>query len=325
MTPRGLFHEDDIIHNRWYQGNTRIYHIVFPLFLSFGVYVPIGLAWSGCFSSSTFPHCLNNPATYGIAYYPQFISLVAWFPAVTFLLNVLRRVPDRLLLVAEHVVHYFIFVVGVILYWILHFVQPPDGSGGTIRTLALWVVVTLSLLVSTSLPALLAVSNHLSCCNGARRSSMQQTTESFQRLLADKELFSQFKKVLAEHFSLENGLFWDDFRELEQMNAAKKPDQSIREALNRLYLEYVPPGAPRELNLMSRTREAVISDFNNNRLTIRSFDPVKKEVFDMMYSHSLPQFLQQQQLLHSSSGAPGSSSAGRAGMGKRRSVAMASP
>ncbi|KAI9224593.1 hypothetical protein BC828DRAFT_395191 [Blastocladiella britannica] len=293
LSPPGLFGEEDIMRGRWYQGYTIPTAMIVTLVISLGVQVPLGLYISGCFSSESvgYPGCL----TASKMLYPLAIGVALWAPSLIVILAAIRRVRDKLFLHMEIAAHYVLFVVIAVIAKIAAF----DNTSGTVNATTAIVMCSAafsSLSVSLLAPAVIAIARNARRWLRRDRLPMQQTTESFQRLLADRELFAKFKKVLAEHFSLENGLFWDDFREIEESVSAHRPESAMREDLNRLYAQYIPPNSPRELNLMSSTRDTVMRDHAACRLSVTSFAPVKKEVFDMMYSHSLPQFLQQQQM-----------------------------
>ncbi|KAI9189438.1 regulator of G-protein signaling [Blastocladiella emersonii ATCC 22665] len=289
-----FFREEDIVSGRWYRGMAIPVCIFATLVFSGLVLAPLGLLWGECFTPAKggFPACMWDGKYSNLYTMPLLLVMVGWTLFMAFILVVLTRVKDQLYLRMELTAQFLLvitmFAVGFGIQ--LAPIKDPSVDPGTATVLA--VIACVFLIAITFPVAAWGIQRIRTLVTGGAQ-PMQHTTESFQRLLADKELFAQFKKVLAEHFSLENGLFWDDFREVEVLVSTKKGDDGIKAALNKLYLLYVPPGAPRELNLMSSTRESVIRDFNGGRLSLRSFEPVKKEVFDMMYSHSLPQFLQQ--------------------------------
>ncbi|KNE61428.1 hypothetical protein AMAG_18623 [Allomyces macrogynus ATCC 38327] len=68
-------------------------------------------------------------------------------------------------------------------------------------------------------------------------------------------------------------------------------EAATRRALYQLYATYVAADAPRELNLSSRARETVAADARAGTLRVASFAGVKDEVFQVMYTNSLPRFL----------------------------------
>ncbi|KNE61429.1 hypothetical protein AMAG_06257 [Allomyces macrogynus ATCC 38327] len=68
-------------------------------------------------------------------------------------------------------------------------------------------------------------------------------------------------------------------------------DAATRRALYQLYVTYVAPDAPRELNLSSHAREMVAAEARAGTLRVASFASVKDEVFQAMYTNSLPRFL----------------------------------
>ncbi|KNE66670.1 hypothetical protein AMAG_19610 [Allomyces macrogynus ATCC 38327] len=152
--------------------------------------------------------------------------------------------------------------------------------------------------------------------------------ESLKYILQDEALFAKFKENLSRSFCLENGLFWHDLARIESLTPSSltpstcattvllspsgssppgspprgsaptsRPSTAIsaaeaatRRALYQLFATFVAPDAPRELNLSSRAREMVAAEAKAGTLRVASFASVKDEVFQAMYTNSLPQF-----------------------------------
>lgn len=97
-------------------------------------------------------------------------------------------------------------------------------------------------------------------------------------------MMEELKKVLEESYCLENGFFWTDFQDATRLHTSRSStDAEKANIVRKLYKNYIQAGAPRELNLHGGTSAALTKAYKANRLTIESFEPVRAEVFTMLY------------------------------------------
>ncbi|KNE66669.1 hypothetical protein AMAG_11785 [Allomyces macrogynus ATCC 38327] len=68
-------------------------------------------------------------------------------------------------------------------------------------------------------------------------------------------------------------------------------ETALRRGLHHLYATYVATGTARELNLSAGARERVVADVKAGTLSLASFALVRDEVFQAMYTNTLPRFL----------------------------------
>ncbi|KAJ3375311.1 hypothetical protein GGF31_004429 [Allomyces arbusculus] len=76
------------------------------------------------------------------------------------------------------------------------------------------------------------------------------------------------------------------------LRASPSPvETALRRGLHHLYATYVAAGTARELNLSAGARERVVADVKAGTLSLASFALVRDEVFQAMYTNTLPRFL----------------------------------
>ncbi|KAJ3366279.1 hypothetical protein GGF32_006728 [Allomyces javanicus] len=76
------------------------------------------------------------------------------------------------------------------------------------------------------------------------------------------------------------------------LRASPSPvETALRRGLHHLYATYVVAGTARELNLSASARERVVADVKAGTLSLASFALVRDEVFQAMYTNTLPRFL----------------------------------
>ncbi|KAI9143698.1 RGS domain-containing protein [Paraphysoderma sedebokerense] len=124
------------------------------------------------------------------------------------------------------------------------------------------------------------------------KESVNNTLDNFNKILMDRRLFAQFKKSLAEDFSIENGLFFEDLLALENdENKRKNSPKLYEKSIIAIYQNYIKPGANHELNIAAPTRKKITQEIQAKNYKLEIYEQAKKEVCQMMYQTSFPRFL----------------------------------
>ncbi|KAI9144199.1 RGS domain-containing protein [Paraphysoderma sedebokerense] len=163
-------------------------------------------------------------------------------------------------------------------------------------------LITINHTVSITIPALYAFFR-----GGHENIHVEQSMESFQRVLNDRDMFQRFKIILAEDFSIENAMFLEEYNTLAP-NSTSKTTQTILDAEStKKHIEYIVnnfiiSGSPYELNLSSKTRKSIISEAKKDNYTIEILEPAKNEVTQLMYLNSFPRFIRRMSVTSSVTG-----------------------
>ncbi|KNE63985.1 hypothetical protein AMAG_09046 [Allomyces macrogynus ATCC 38327] len=278
-----------------------------------------------------FPQCLEDPATGDttwLAYVPMLTLLVVEVLALPFVLVTIRNIHDAYYLRLESDILLAI-QFGMVTFYIVGWtpslatIMPPMWRRSTVllALIMLWVVITVVVPLFVALVQLARRHAHHKMHATGSVVSIEYTAEAFQRILEDRDQFEAFKRVLASTFCLENGLFWDDLARLDPtpfdttkpislyasppvhpaspsslpVPYGKSDDQAataLQQRLRRICEMYILPGAPRELNLVSATRERLIRAYHAHSLTVASFAEARREAFNNMYQNGFAKYLQ---------------------------------
>ncbi|XP_055915047.1 regulator of G-protein signaling 7 [Eupeodes corollae] len=110
---------------------------------------------------------------------------------------------------------------------------------------------------------------------------------SLRELLNDPIGREQFTKFLEKEYSGENLKFWESVQEMKAL-----PQSEIKEAINKIWIEFLAPDAPCPVNVDSKSvelaREAVNSPQGPNRWC---FDVAASHVYHLMKSDSYSRYL----------------------------------
>ncbi|XP_013781190.1 regulator of G-protein signaling 3-like [Limulus polyphemus] len=109
--------------------------------------------------------------------------------------------------------------------------------------------------------------------------------ESFNELMASKYGSSLFKAFLSREFSEENIEFWLACEEFKKTRSNKLPSKA-----RKIYSDFVAVQAPKEVNLDSTTRMAVMNSLSNP--DHHSFDQAQRKVQGLMERDAYHRFLQ---------------------------------
>ncbi|XP_077192407.1 regulator of G-protein signaling 13 [Paroedura picta] len=112
-----------------------------------------------------------------------------------------------------------------------------------------------------------------------------QWSQSFEKLIATKHGRIIYRSYLRTEYSDENIEFWlacESFKKI----ASQKKRISVAQ---KLFQDYIQPQAPREINIDSPTREAIIT--NIQKPTPSCFDEAQRIVYLHMERDSYPRFL----------------------------------
>ncbi|KAJ3090840.1 hypothetical protein HK102_002491 [Quaeritorhiza haematococci] len=159
-----------------------------------------------------------------------------------------------------------------------------------------------------------------------RRNHLSLSRESFKRTLEDPILFQEFKKVLAQGFTIENAFFVEEYLALKNTTAISQnhpatvvdvgethqPESALinigamvpvipeKEEQLMLYNKFIKVDAPYELNIPYHLRAAceialLPTQAKSGSAVVGVFEDVYLEVCEMMYRNSFPRFVRRRQ------------------------------
>lgn len=111
------------------------------------------------------------------------------------------------------------------------------------------------------------------------------------------KLYARFKQHLLSELSVENLMFYEEVAKFQrlmnarQMLRSRDMEWTVAESI---YYEYIAPGAPSEINVSFKDRQAVTEAIEISRdkwVDATVFDKVQAEVFRLISRDSLPRFL----------------------------------
>ncbi|XP_048758208.2 regulator of G-protein signaling 7-like isoform X12 [Ostrea edulis] len=120
---------------------------------------------------------------------------------------------------------------------------------------------------------------------------------SFFNLMKDQQGLIEFENFLLTEYSQENIRFW---KEVEDMKYG--PRSKVEATMEKIYREYLAAGAPKEINIDSKTLETV----NRNRGEMKGkpdalryiFDPAQEHIYLLMKKDSYPRFVRSDQYIN---------------------------
>ncbi|XP_064416759.1 regulator of G-protein signaling 4-like isoform X2 [Latimeria chalumnae] len=113
-----------------------------------------------------------------------------------------------------------------------------------------------------------------------------QKLESLENLLTHKYGLLAFRAFLCMEFSEENVDFWVACEDFKKTQGQSKLTLKAK----KIYEEYIAIKAPKEVNLDSLTREAVLRNLSDP--TPSCFDTAQKNIYSLMEKDSYPRFLE---------------------------------
>ncbi|KAJ3375309.1 hypothetical protein GGF31_004427 [Allomyces arbusculus] len=223
------------------------------------VLIPAGMAASHCFTDPAavptalpYPDCLSNPLYSAKKYLPLVAVLLTFIAVLPLLFVLMRGIRDTHYLRLEIMSQFVVLDLLVVGYLLM----------STVFTKSAPPIIAESALVLFSL------------------------IEAMIHALVIPTVYCLWKG-------------WTETRQCPRLAVGKSSLTTVNLELSpeslkyilQLFATYVAADAPRELNLSSRSRELVAAEAKAGTLRVASFASVKDEVFQAMYTNSLPRFL----------------------------------
>ncbi|KAI9143699.1 RGS domain-containing protein [Paraphysoderma sedebokerense] len=223
----------------------------------------------------------------GLDFLPLYIFVGLYFLLIPCFLYLIKNVKDSYYIKLEFQLTLSTFFILFCLYLVDRF-----GFGKTLTPAGdlvwLFSVVVICHTISVTAPVLGVDIMKLR----PTKESVNNTLDNFNKILMDRRLFAQFKKSLAEDFSIENGLFFEDLLALENdENKRKNSPKLYEKSIIAIYQSYIKSGANNEINIPAPTRKKIIQEINAKNFELEIYEQAKKEVCQMMYQNSFPRFL----------------------------------
>ncbi|KAI9145077.1 RGS domain-containing protein [Paraphysoderma sedebokerense] len=238
------------------------------------------LGYTGCFTNGN-DQCDNQS---GDGYLPLYAFVVIFFLSIPWFSYLIRKVRDSFYIRLEFQCALSAFFVFFLLYVLDEYTDALQSiSPGP--TFWMWLAVVITHTICVTIPAVYAFYyKYLQ-----KSILVDNTMEAFNKVLMDHRLFASFKKTLAEDFSIENGLFWDDWLTLQPTDEKKTVD--IPKTVLHMYETYIQVGAKYELNISSTCRKKISKEIAEKNYKPEILEAAKNEVFQMMYLNSFPRFV----------------------------------
>ncbi|XP_052400772.1 regulator of G-protein signaling 5 [Carassius gibelio] len=112
----------------------------------------------------------------------------------------------------------------------------------------------------------------------------EKLPQDLESLLNSKPGIQAFRCFLRSEFSEENLEFWLACEEYKSTSGSR-----LTERAHNIYKQFINPDAPREVNLDSETREALMGLMEEP--TADTFDEAQHRIFSLMAKDSFPRFL----------------------------------
>ncbi|XP_026787713.2 regulator of G-protein signaling 4 isoform X1 [Pangasianodon hypophthalmus] len=116
------------------------------------------------------------------------------------------------------------------------------------------------------------------------RAQEEKTPPDLESLLHSKASLQAFRWFLRSEFSEENLDFWLACEEYKTM-----PETKLSSKAQSIYMQFINPDAPQEVNLDSETREALMDRMDTP--TAETFAEAQQRIFTLMAKDSFPRFL----------------------------------
>ncbi|KAI9141910.1 hypothetical protein BKA69DRAFT_1166290 [Paraphysoderma sedebokerense] len=229
----------------------------------------------------------------GIDYIPVFLFSVLHVMSIPYFLYLIRSVSDSLYIKLEQTVTLAAYIPGFIMWLLTYFVpffERLFWVGPNIWLLLVLFVAHTALFTIPGIYALLK----------GNKKPIDNSVESFQRVLNDKELFQRLKKVLAQDFCVENALFYEEYMALfpnataSRISHAISTPEAARRHVQYIVKTFIVNGALHELNLTSATKKAVLAEAQKGNYSVEILERAKNEVVQLMYLNSYQRLLKQE-------------------------------
>ncbi|KAI9144177.1 hypothetical protein BKA69DRAFT_1172957 [Paraphysoderma sedebokerense] len=253
--------------------------------------VLIVLGYSGGYSNKALTPTFNAG---GLEWLPLYILIVLFLSVVPAFAYLLRNVKDSLYLRVEQMTSFFLFFPFFILYLLTYFVRPVAAIFTFGQSIWLAMLITVLHTVTVTAPALYAL---LKSGSGDQKALLNNSVESFGRVLNDSFLFAELKKILVENFAIENALFLEEFDVLVPSVMSRQTHTILdadgtQQQIQSIIRNFIVNGAPNELNITSKTRQAIVRAWQRGgQLSADILEPAKEEVVQMMYQNAYPRLL----------------------------------
>ncbi|KAI9144197.1 hypothetical protein BKA69DRAFT_846501 [Paraphysoderma sedebokerense] len=185
---------------------------------------------------------------------------------------------EQILAISAFYPLFFLFIV-------TYFVRPVASVFWFGHNFWLFILLFITHTISIACPALYALLRQRG--SDQKMILIAHNMDSFLRVLNNKDLFQKFKHILAEDFSIENALFWEEYNALIPSNSSKTTHTILDADAARRQVQYIVntfilPGSPHELNLSARTRKAIVQQATKNNYNTDILEPAKNEVIQLM-------------------------------------------
>ncbi|KAI9141908.1 hypothetical protein BKA69DRAFT_1174701, partial [Paraphysoderma sedebokerense] len=216
-----------------------------------------------------------------IDYIPLFILSALHFFSIPYFLYLIRSVSDSLYIKLEQTVTLATYIPCFTMWLLTYFIPLFEGIfwiGPNIWLLIIHFVAHTSLFTIPGIYALIK----------GNRKPIDNTVESFQRVLNDKELFQRLKKILAQDFCVENALFYEEYMALfpsattSKISHAISTPEGARRHVQYIVKAFIVNGALHELNLTSATKKAVLAEAQKGNYSVEILERAKNEVVQLM-------------------------------------------
>ncbi|KAI9144183.1 hypothetical protein BKA69DRAFT_1056160 [Paraphysoderma sedebokerense] len=230
----------------------------------------------------------------GLEWIPLYFATVVFLLLVPAFVYLLRNIKDSLFLRLEQTATFVVFYPFFILYVLTYFVRPISNAFSFGYNLWLFMLLTIVHTITVTAPALYAL---LKKDSGNQKVLLNNSIESFTRVLNDATLFAELKQILVENFSIENALFLEEYGVLVPSGASKQTHtildaEGTQVQIQNIVKMFIVSGAPNELNITSKTRKAIVAAWQKGgHLSAEILEPAKLEVIQMMYQNSYPRLL----------------------------------
>ena len=241
---------------------------------------------------------MGQPVCPGAAVLPAYVLILLFLVCAPVVMHSIRRISDTLFLRKELSWSLGVTLTLYLLYLVAAFVAPDSP----LRTA--WGPATYLCLVGLATQAISVVApvGHLWRYGGSK---LKFDQASFVRVLDDRAHFALLKDMMAAEFSLENGLFHEEYsdalldlrRATEALalvgtpGGAEKHARAQTRLVRQLYDKFIRHGATHELNLPGKLRQAITAAVRDGACTLERLSPVHKEVLNMIYVNTFPRFV----------------------------------
>ncbi|KAI9142783.1 hypothetical protein BKA69DRAFT_1066451 [Paraphysoderma sedebokerense] len=231
-------------------------------------------------------HTLMDPEFTGNGkeWVPLYICVGIFLITLPYFLHLTRNVHDSIYLKLEHTFALASFYPLFLLYILTYFVKSVSELFPFGYTFWLFLLATITHTVTITCPALYTILK-----GGDERILLENSIDSFHRVLNDPSLFLILKDVLVEDFSIENALFIEECMLLDGTPSAMGSrhhstfleEDGTPQRIKFIIDTFIVSGAPYELNISSTARKSILSKLQNPE------EPLSATVLERMKSISI--------------------------------------